>query len=109
MATGVIATVERAAGVRIGPEGMPPLTLGWDILGWTAAHLLQPDGPDAGQPWRATDEQARFILWWYAVDPSGRFVYRSGTYRRLKGGGKNPLAAALCAFELVGPCRPSGE
>jgi len=87
---------------------LPEQTLGWDVLGWTATYLRQPDGPDAGKAWRYTDEQARFILWWYAVDEHGRFVYRSGMLRRVKGWGKDPVGASLCAVELVGPCRFGG-
>jgi len=66
---------------------LPEQTLGWDVLAWTADYLRQPDGPDAGRSWRYTDEQARFILWWYAVDQHGRFVYRYGMLRRVKGWG----------------------
>jgi hypothetical protein len=95
-------------GVRIGPEGLPRRTLGWQVLGWVTEYLLQPDGPDAGDPFRLTDEQARFLLWWYAVDDAGRFVYRAGVLRRMKGWGKDPLGAVLCAVEFVGPCRPDG-
>jgi phage terminase large subunit-like protein len=84
---------------------LPKRTLGWNILGWTAEYLLQPDGPQAGEPWKFTPEQARFVLWWYAIDKRGRFVYRSGMYRRMKGHGKDPLGAALCCVEFVGPCR----
>lgn len=73
-----------------GPDGkfiLPERTLGWDVLAWTAEYLRQPDGPDAGKPWRYTPEQARFILWWYALDEYGRFVYRYGMLRRVKGWG----------------------
>lgn len=28
---------------------LPRRTLGWQILGWTAEYLLQPDGPRAGE------------------------------------------------------------
>ena len=84
---------------------LPKHTLGWQILGWTAEYLLQPDGPQAGEPWKFTPEQARFVLWWYAIDERGRFVYRSGMLRRMKGWGKDPLAAAICCAEFVGPCR----
>lgn len=91
--------------IRIGPKGLPDLTLGWQALGWAREYLQQPDGPDAGAPWVFTDEQARFVLWWYAVDSEGRFVYRSGMFRRMKGHGKDPLGAALCCIEFVGPCR----
>ena len=94
--------------VRIGPTGVPELTLGWQVIDWCLGNLMQPDGPDAGEPWRFTDEQARFLLWWYAIDERGRFLYRSGTLRRMKGWGKDPLGAALCAAEFVGPCRFDG-
>ncbi len=104
--------------VRIGPSWqrnpdggwlLPERTLGWDVLAWTAQWLQHPDGPDAGQPWRFTDEQARLVLWWYALDPdTGSFLYRDGILQRLKGWGKDPFAAALSAAEFVGPCRLAG-
>lgn len=94
---------------------LPEKTLGWGVLAWMFTYILQPGGPHAGEAFMPTDEQARFILWWYAVDPStGRFVYRDGVLRRLKGWGKDPLAAALALAELCGPVAfshfdPSGE
>jgi hypothetical protein len=94
-----------------GPDGkwhLPDLTLGWQALAWTAEYLRQPDGPDAGQPWRYTNEQARFILWWYAIDRAGRFIYRYAMLRRVKGWGKDPVGATICAIEFVGPCRFDG-
>lgn len=87
---------------------LPERTLGWEVLAWTAEYLRQPDGPDAGRPWRYTPEQARFILWWFAIDDAGRFVYRYGMLRRVKGWGKDPVGATLCAVEFVGPCRFAG-
>lgn len=66
---------------------LPELTLGWQVISWACNNLKQPDGPEAGQPWQFTAEQARFILWWYAVDDTGRFIYRRGVLRRLKGWG----------------------
>jgi len=102
------ASASLAEPVRIGPSGLPDRTLGWTALEWTARYLRQPDGPDAGTSWRYTDEQARFVLWWYAIDDTGRFVYRRGMLRRLKGWGKDPLGATLCALELCGPCRFGG-
>lgn len=104
-------------GITIGPtwergaDGkwlLPELTLGWQVLAWTRKYLLQPDGPGAGEPWMFTPEQARFVLWWYAVDGRGRFLYRRGMLRRMKGWGKDPLGAALCMAEFVGPCRFGG-
>lgn len=91
-----------------GPEGLPAKTLGWQVLSWTVDYLLQPDGPDAGQPWRYTPEQVRILLWWYAVDPLGRFVYRRAIIRRSKGWGKDPFAASLACIEFLGPCRFGG-
>jgi hypothetical protein len=102
------ATAFRADPVIIGPSGLPQYTLGWEILGWTAENLLQPDGPNTGAPWRYTDEQARTLLWWYAVNEQGRFIYRRGMLRRVKGWGKDPFGATLCAIELCGPCRFGG-
>lgn len=103
--TAVLSKVEP---IRLRPDGLPKLTLGWEALAWCSEYLRQPDGPDAGEPWNYTDEQARFVLWWLAVDEIGRFIYRRGMLRRLKGWGKDPVGAALCALELCGPCRFSG-
>lgn len=85
------------------PSGVPDNTLGWYILAWSFKYLAQPDGPDAGEPFLFTDEQMRLILWWYAVDAEGRFLYNSGVVRRMKGWGKDPFAAALCLIELCAP------
>lgn len=83
---------------------LPEKTLGDQIVNWMFKHLVQPSGPRAGQPFLVTDEQFRFLLWWYAVDPhSGRFLYRNGLLRRLKGWGKDPIAAAMAVAELCGP------
>lgn len=90
---------------KAGEPVLPELTLGWQVLGWSAEYLRQPDGPNAGERWNYTDEQARFILWWFALDKRGRWMYRSGMLRRVKGWGKDPVAATLCAVEFVGPCR----
>jgi len=93
------------AGVRTRPEGLPKLTLFPEIMAWGKRIILQPDGPDAGSPFKLTPEQEHFLLWWYAVDSAGRFVYRRGMLRRMKGWGKDPLGAYICAVELVGPSR----
>lgn len=82
---------------------LPKYSLGWGVINWLYAYVLTPGGPHAGQPFMPTMEQARFILWWYAVDEDGKFVYRSGILRRLKGWGKDPLAGALALVELCGP------
>jgi hypothetical protein len=109
-----LTTEAPAAPVIVGPTWqrdthgdfvLPQHTLGWQILDWTGDYLQHPDGPDAGKSWRFTDEQARFVLWWFAVDEQGRFQYRAGMLRRMKGWGKDPVAAVLAAIEFVGPSR----
>jgi hypothetical protein len=67
---------------------LPERTLGWHVLGWASKWLEQPDGPDAGRPWKFTDEQARFVLWWYSLDEQGRWLFPYGTLRRVKGWGR---------------------
>lgn len=94
--------------IRIGPRGEPKHTLAYDIFDWQWAHLRQPDGPNSGEPWSYTREQAHFVKWWYAVDDRGRFIYRRGVFRRLKGHGKDPLCATLAVTEFIGPCRFGG-
>lgn len=96
--------------VRIGPDDYPAWnrTLAEQILAWQLEFLRQPDGPNAGEPWLLTAEQLRFLCWWYAIDDLGRFIYRRAVLRRMKGWGKDPLAASLAATEFVGPCRFGG-
>ena len=91
------------------PEDYPKSSLGWHILKWGSAMLAQPDGKTAGQLWQYTDEQARFILWFYAIDEQGRFIYQNGILERPKGWGKSPLLAAICCTELMGPVLFSGK
>jgi hypothetical protein len=94
--------------VLTGPKGLPQHSLVNSIWEWSDDYLLQPDGPDAGLPWRYTEEQLLFLTHWYAVDENGRFAYRTGVFRRMKGAGKNPFGAAICAVEMAGPCRFAG-
>lgn len=64
------------------------------------------DDPDAaGDGWIFTPEQMRLLLWFYAVDRQGRFIYRDGILQMVKGWGKDPFGAVLCALELIGPVR----
>ena len=83
---------------------LPDATLGWDVLGWCGTELQL----ERGVPWRFTLEQARFILWWYAVREDGRWLFRDGVLQRLKGWGKDPLGACLLYVEALGPCRFAG-
>lgn len=86
-------------------DGIPDMTLGWGVLEWCTNHLGHPDGEHMGDPWIFSPEQARFVLWFYAVDKTGRFCYRRALLARCKGWGKSPLIAALCCVELLGPVR----
>lgn len=106
-------TPSGAEPVRIGPTWqrdpdhpsgwlLPELTLGWSIVEWQQGRLQHADGSQ----WRYTPEQLRLLLWWYAVGDDLRFTYRDGVLQRLKGWGKDPFGATLCATEFVGPCRP---
>lgn len=109
-----MTTAVRAEAVRYGPQGLPKLSLGWAAMEWASKYLQQPDRAIAGRPWEFTEEQMRFVANWYAVDEDGNWRYTYGVLRRMKGWGKDPLAAVLSAIEFVGPCRfagwlPSGE
>lgn len=61
---------------------LPKKSLGQECLTWCYKYLKN---PETGGPWQFTKEQARFIMWWYAVDSDGKFKYRNGTLRRMKG------------------------
>lgn len=109
--------IDSDGSVRIGPGRFEPsplvVSIGPYLRAWAEANLLQPDGPDAGEPWAFTEEQAHFIDHWYSIGPDGRFIWRRGVLRRMKGWGKDPLLAVICAIELCAECRakvtPAGE
>ncbi|MGC5319303.1 hypothetical protein ACPXB5_11255 [Micromonospora arida] len=63
-------------------------TLGWGVVEWVEEWLQQPDGDNAGDPYEMTAEQVNFVLWFYAIDTRGKFVYRRAVLRRAKGWGK---------------------
>ena len=87
-----------------GDDGMfvlPERTLGWQILRWIRQYV----GGKRNTPFEPTKEQKRFLLWWYALDERGRFLYRDGVLQRIKGWGKDPLVAVISLVEMLGPCR----
>lgn len=90
------------------PLKLPERTLGYHAAAWMVDNLVQPNGPRAGQPFIPTDRQIEFLAHFYALNHKGSFVYRQGIRRLSKGSGKSPFAAALCLFELLGPCRFDG-
>lgn len=87
------------------PPGLPKYTLGWGVLEWGSTYLAQPDGDARGETWKYTDEQALFLLWFYAVDENGEWLYDHSMLSRAKGWGKSPLLAAICCTELCGPVK----
>ena len=90
------------------PNGLPRLTLGREVISWGNSFLAQPDGEHKGDTWRYSKEQARFIMWFYAIDRQGKFLYRRALLARPKGWGKSPLLAAICSTELLGPVQFDG-
>lgn len=68
---------------ELGKFILPKITIGWQVIDWCGQYLKGP----TGEPWKFTNEQARFVLWFYAVDDNGDFVYREAILQRLKGWG----------------------
>lgn len=87
------------------PGGLPDLTLGYAVAQWMETWLVQPNGPKAGQKFHLVESQLRFLLWWYALDDSGQWLFHHAARRLAKGSGKSPFAAALALAELCGPVR----
>lgn len=91
--------------VRIGPTWqwdngwlLPEASLGWEFMAWCGMWLRGKKGP-----WQFTPEQARFLLWFYALESDGQASYHSAVLQRLKGWGKDPIAATMGAGSLFGP------
>lgn len=99
---GDVAPQERLATL---PEGLPKFTLGYEALAWAAKYLRHPNGIRAGKAWQFTREQARFVLWFYALDETGRWLFHHGARRLAKGSGKSPFAAVMALIELLAPVR----
>lgn len=87
------------------PAGEPGLTLGYEAARWIETNLVQPNGPNAGRRFRLTDGQLRFLVWWYALDEDGRWLFNHGARRLAKGSGKSPFAAVLALTEFCAPVR----
>lgn len=87
------------------PWGEPELTLGYEAAKWAQEWLIQPNGPRAGKRFRLTFDQFRFLLWWYALDADGEWLFDHGVRRLAKGSGKSPFAAVLALVEFCAPVR----
>lgn len=80
-------------------------TLGYGVVDWVERNLRQPNGPDAGKPFRYQPDQVNFLLWAYAVDDDARFLFNHLARRLAKGSGKSPFAATFALAEFLGPVR----
>jgi hypothetical protein len=112
----IVTAAEILGKLEWGDDGLP---VGWpvdqgvksagpDVLAWSEETLVQPDGDQAGDPWRWRQSQARYISWWYALDEDGLYLWRRGQVVLPKGGGKSPAAAALAAASWRDQCGLSG-
>lgn len=86
-------------------DSAAPLTLGWQAARWAESILIQPNGPRARKRFRLTRDQLRFLLWWYALDDDGQWIFNHGVRRLAKGSGKSPFAAVLGLVEFCAPVR----
>jgi hypothetical protein len=102
MSTSVVSPADRLVTL---PVGLPKLTLGWEVVRWGTKYLRQPNGPRAGQRFEFVDSQIRFLLWFYAVDEDGNWLFHHAVRRLAKGSGKSPFAALWALAELTAPVR----
>lgn len=89
-------------------EQRPYPSLGWWVLRFAYRYLPSPR--DHTEPLIFTNEQARSIIEWHAVDveTGRRYVHRRGCSRRSKGWGKSPREAVKAISALVGDVVPDG-
>lgn len=88
-------------------------TLGYQVAAFVEAKCVVPDRDQQGDPFILTDEQYRFLLWFYRVRPEaalqdGRwqlpfFHHRGGQLTRPQKWGKGPFAGAIICAEAQGP------
>jgi hypothetical protein len=90
-------------------------TLGYLVGEWMEEYLIVPDRAARGRPFRLTDEQWRHILWTYRLKPAARpemgsssFTYYGSLLVRPQKAGKDPLGAAQCCVQGLGPVRFAG-
>lgn len=80
-------------------------TLGYQIADWIEDRCAIPDREDVGKPFLLTDEQLRFLLHFYRLDPdAGHLTYTRGAQlTRSQKWGKGPIASAIVCVEAQGP------
>jgi hypothetical protein len=86
-------------------------TLGYQVADLIQATCAIPDRELAGEPYILTDEQLRFLLWHYRIDPTVQRDARTGAWRlpfvhyrgsqlvRPQKWGKGPFSAAVVCAE----------
>jgi hypothetical protein len=89
-----------------GPTNEFP-TLGYQVADWIEERCAIPDREFIGEPFLLIDEQLRFLLHFYRLDPvTGEFIYyRGAQLTRPQKWGKGPFSAAIICAEAQGPVR----
>ena len=85
------------------PRKRPKFSLGGDVAMFIEAFLVRGPGDVAGQPFRLTNEEKRFLLWAYEVDADGKRTVRRALRGLPKGSAKTEFAAAVAVAEMAGP------
>lgn len=100
-------------GICVGCRSFP--TLGYQVADFIEASCVIPDRDQVGEPLVLTDEQLRFLLWFYRVRPDARFdarrklwrtpfvFHRGGQLVRPQKWGKGPFSGAIVIAEAAGP------
>ena len=80
-------------------------SLGWFAAWWIETFCVIGRGDAIGQQMVLNDDQLGFLVDAYAIGDDGRRLYTRAFYSRPKGFSKSGLAAAICLFEALAPCR----
>jgi hypothetical protein len=79
-------------------------TLGYEVASWIQSYCVVPDRDQRGEPFVLSDEQLRFLCYFYALTPEGAWLFQRGAQLvRPQKWGKGPLAAAFVCAEAAGP------
>lgn len=90
-------------------------TLGYQVADWIEARCAIPDRDQVGEPFILTDEQLRFLLRHYRINPGAKLDKERGRWRnvfhyergsqlvRSQKWGKGPFSGALTCNEAAGP------
>lgn len=81
----------------------PKYSVGSDVALFIETFIVRGPGDVAGEPFRLTKEERRFLLWAYEVDSKGRRVVRRALRGLPKGSAKTEFAAAVAIAEMAGP------